>query len=141
MPKVALSTTFPFSNYVNTPFEKFPKALLWVPLVDMPVPLNETFQFCEELFNWIKVWRVWRQIYKLYSGIMTHLRNPLCAMDCRIIHYKDRLWLRLSTTQRKQLLDEILKDSTVHGTLKHACENNPIYGICWQNLISLLTLE
>ena len=60
MPKVALSTAFPFSNYVNAPFQKFTKALLWVPLVDILVPLNETFQFREELFNRIKVWGVWR---------------------------------------------------------------------------------
>jgi hypothetical protein len=54
---------------------------------------------------------------------MTHLRNPLCAMDCCIIHYKDRLWLRPSTIQRKQLLDKILKDSTVRRTLKYTCKN------------------
>jgi hypothetical protein len=72
---------------------------------------------------------------------MTHLLDPLCVVKGRVIHNKNRLWLRPSTTQRQQLFNEIFKNGTVCGALKDACENNTILCICWQYLIPLLTLE
>jgi hypothetical protein len=62
-------------------------------------------------------------------------------MEGRIIHNKNRLWLRPFITQREQLLDEILKDGAIYRSLKHACEDDAILCICWQYLISVLTLE
>jgi hypothetical protein len=86
-----------------------------LPLVNMPVPLNESFEFCEELSNWIKVWRIWRQIHKLYSSIITYLRDPLCVMDGRIIHNKNAEAIYRT---RKQLLDKILQDNAICGTFE-----------------------
>jgi hypothetical protein len=107
----------------------------------MPAPLNESFQLSEELFNRIEIRWVWRQIHQLHSSVITHLLDPLCVMEGRIIHNKNRLWLRPFTTQREQLLDEILEDGAICGSLKHACEDDAILCICWQYLISVLTLE
>jgi hypothetical protein len=70
----------------------------------------------------------------------TSARSALCDMEGRIIQNKNRLWLRPFITQREQLLDEILKDGAICGSLKHACDD-AILCICWQYLISVLTLE
>jgi len=58
-----------------------------------------------------------------YGGkyIITHLLDPPCVMEGRIIHNKNRLRLWPFTTQRKELLDEILKDRAVGGSLEDAC--------------------
>jgi hypothetical protein len=39
------------TNYVNAPFRKGIKALLWIFLIIVQVPFNESFQLSEELFN------------------------------------------------------------------------------------------
>jgi len=77
----------------------------------------------------------------LHTSVMTHLLDPLCVMEGGIIHNKNRLWLWPFTTQRKELLYEIFKNGAVCRPLEDMCENNAILCICWQDLISLLTLE
>src|SRR5438045_713104 len=62
-------------------------------------------------------------------------------MEGCIIHNKNRLRLWPFTTQRKKLLYEILKYGTICGSLEDACKDNAVLCICWQYLISLLTLE
>ena len=55
MPKM-LSCTIPsLTNYVNALFQKAIKALFWISLINIPVSFNKSFQFSEELFNWIEI--------------------------------------------------------------------------------------
>ena len=89
----------------------------------------------------LKSGEVWWQIYQLHTSITTHLLDPSCMMDGCIIHNKNRLRLWPFTTQRKKLLYEILKYGTICGSLEDVCEDNAVLCICWQYLISLLTLE
>ena len=138
IPKMPYSTVLLPTNYINAPFQKAIKASLRVFLINVPVWFNKSFQLSEEVFNWFKIGWVWRQ---LHTSITTHLLDPLCVMDRCIIHNENRLRLWPSTTQRQELLYEIFKNGAVCGSLEDVCENNAILCICWQNLISLLTLE
>lgn len=69
------------------------------------------------------------------------LLDPLRVMDRGIVHNKNRLRLWPSTTQRKELLYEILEDGTVCGSLEDVSEDNAVLCIYGQYLPSLLTLE
>jgi hypothetical protein len=45
-----------------------------------------------------------------YTSITTHLFDALCMMDNGIVHNKNRLRPRPWTIERKELLNEFLKD-------------------------------
>ena len=55
MPKMSPSAVLLATNYFNALFQKAIKALLWIFLINVPVPFDKSFQLNEELFNWIKI--------------------------------------------------------------------------------------
>jgi hypothetical protein len=57
------------------------------------------------------------------------------------IHNKNRLWLWPLAHQRQELLYELLKDDAVCRSPKTLFQNNAVMYICWQNLVSSLTLK
>jgi hypothetical protein len=69
--------------------------------------------------------------------IGAHLLDPLCMMDRRIVHDKDRLRFWPFTTVLEKLLNKILKDGGIRRSLKYTCKNNGILCICRQNLIGV----
>jgi hypothetical protein len=61
-----------------------------------------------------------------FTGITTHLLDPLYIIEGCIVHNKNRLRLWLSLIQRKELLNKILKHGAVYRSPKDACKDNAI---------------
>jgi hypothetical protein len=73
MSEISLYILFTSSSDTNTPLQECLKLLVRVICVSPPVLLDEYFQFGEEFFDRIEVWRVWRKVDEFYSGIVAQL--------------------------------------------------------------------
>ena len=109
LPKMPLRAFLSPSYYVYTPLEKCPEVLLRVTFILVPLLLNKGLEFCKELFDWVEVGRIRRQIQQLDASFTAHLFNSLTVMEGCIVHNEDRVLRWVWLTMVKQLLNKVLK--------------------------------
>ena len=107
------------SDLTNTPFKEQLKILMWVILILVPLLLDEGLEFRKEFFNWIKIWRIRRQVQEFNTCFSTHPLNPFGAVKRRIVHDQHRPWLRVWLAVVKELFNKVLEDSTISRSLEH----------------------
>lgn len=117
------------------------KALLRRVFKSMLVLFDNCLQPGKEFFNRVQIWRVRRQAHELDAGLMTHLLDPLGAMKGRVVYYERRILSRPCTAIGKELLYVFFEHCTVRPAWEHTWEQNPVLGVCWQNLVSLVTVK
>jgi hypothetical protein len=77
MLKMTLRATLPPSYYVYTLLEKCPEVLLRATLILVPLLFDKSLEFCKELFDWVEVGGIRRQIQQLDASLTAHLFNSL----------------------------------------------------------------
>src|SRR3569833_3527127 len=58
-----------------------------------------------------------------------------------VVHHEDGLRLRPSAAMKQELCNEILKHSTVGGSLEYACKDDAILCVRWEDLVPLIAVK
>jgi hypothetical protein len=113
MPKMTLSATLSPSYYVYTLLQKCSEVLLGVTFELVLLLLDKSLEFCKELFDWVEVGGIRRQIQQLDASFTAHLFNLLTVMEGSVVYDEDRVLRWVWLTMVKQLLNKVLEHSPV----------------------------